>query len=555
VWLGVCGDPLPLLQPSAAALQLMDAACRALPDLRWRCVLLVGGVEEGLLQDEVQEVETAAVVIIEAGMPVGPDTSMDTSMDESRDAFLAMPLNTSMDTSTDTSIEARTPAHHAPQHDATAAAAMALDAPLCRYRVAAVPGLRVRATPSLSAPRVGVLRTGQVVRGAAAAVVGWVALDRGGFTLSRQVRAGPAPTGAAASAAPLLSLIDANDETDADTEDDTEGEDHPSPRYSSAGGGGALSAGRTAASRAQGLPGGGRGAVHAASGREAAEPKRRAEARDAAACAARRDDARRNAAMTAARALLGGVHGSAVHAAHCSGAVLIAVGPSVELLSQPDPTGASGARPGFPRRPPSRRWPHLCSFLLRPPREAAWRDGRRAAAWRHLRGAAVRSRLEDSFHGFAAVGIPPGCIAEVITADRFALRVALGSTSQPCKLSLSAAEAAEARRAARQDRLRRDAERWRMLAAIAAELDRVAGGAGGGGAAGGSLPADERDRPAVGIDFEGKPRGQCPACNACPGYAIPFVVTDHRLVMHCRHCGCLASAHEELKQASTAGEG
>mmetsp|Transcript_37575 Transcript_37575/g.120780 ORF Transcript_37575/g.120780 Transcript_37575/m.120780 type:complete len:256 (+) Transcript_37575:68-835(+) len=253
--------------------------------------------------------------------------------------------------------------------------------------------------------------------------------------------------------------------------------------------------------------------------------------------------------MASARALLGGVHGAAMHAAHCSGAVLIAVGHGTELISQPDPQGGAsfGGRGGAPRRPPSRRWPHLCPFMLRPPREAAWRTGRRAAAWRHLRTAVVRSRLHDSSHGFAAVGIPPGCIAEILTSDRYMLRAALGSTSQPYRLSLCAAEAAEARRAARQDRIRRDADRQRVLDQISAELDRV-------GAAGGARLAQADETGCSGLDYEGKPRGQCPACNACPGYAIPLVVTDHRLGMHCRHCGCLASAHEELKQASLTSE-
>jgi hypothetical protein len=164
----------------------------------------------------------------------------------------------------------------------------------------------------------------------------------------------------------------------------------------------------------------------------------------------------------------------------------------------------------------------------------------------------VRSRLQDASHGFAAAGIPPGCVAEILTSDRYILRAALGSTSQPYKLSVSTAEAAEARRTARQDRLRRDAERRAVLDQISAELARVGADAGAGVA---RLPqTDEAGCPSVGFDFEGKPRGQCPACNACPGYAIPLVVTDHRLVMHCRHCGCLASAHEELKQASSAPE-
>eukprot|EP00962_Isochrysis_galbana_P027285 scaffold8568_cov101-Isochrysis_galbana.AAC.1 len=149
----------------------MGAISRALPALAWRRVRLVGGVEEGLLQDEMQEVETAALVILEAGMPHVSDTSADTSEDTS--------LDTSIGTSTDTSMDTSTGAHRATGLAATAGAAMGLEDPLCRYRVAAVPGLRVRAAPSLSAPRVGVLRTGQIVSGGRAAAGDWVPLEGG----------------------------------------------------------------------------------------------------------------------------------------------------------------------------------------------------------------------------------------------------------------------------------------------------------------------------------------------------------------------------------------
>ena len=90
-----------------------------------------------------------------------------------------------------------------------------------------------------------------------------------------------------------------------------------------------------------------------------------------------------------------------------------------------------------------------------------------------------------------------------------------------------------------------EAERRAVLAAIDDEYSRI------GGQAAEELRAARRAGGAYGgtsgVDLEGRHRGQCPQCNACPGYAMPTVVTDHRLVQYCCHCGCLASCHEELK--------
>ena len=52
-------------------------------------------------------------------------------------------------------------------------------------------------------------------------------------------------------------------------------------------------------------------------------------------------------------------------------------------------------------------------------------------------------------------------------------------------------------------------------------------------------------------DVSGVARGQCPACNACPGYAMPPTGQDHML--YCSNCGCLATAHEPLRTNTSTG--
>uniref|UniRef100_A0A7S0P137 Uncharacterized protein n=1 Tax=Calcidiscus leptoporus TaxID=127549 RepID=A0A7S0P137_9EUKA len=47
------------------------------------------------------------------------------------------------------------------------------------------------------------------------------------------------------------------------------------------------------------------------------------------------------------------------------------------------------------------------------------------------------------------------------------------------------------------------------------------------------------------FDILGVPRGQCPACNACPGFAMP--PTGQDLMLYCLHCGCSAAVHEQLR--------
>ena len=263
--------------------------------------------------------------------------------------------------------------------------------PLCRYYVAAEPGVRRRAQPSLGAATVGVLRRGAVLRGRAAAG-GWVWLEGGGYALSRGQRG-----------ARLLRLIDADDETDASSE-----EEERSGGSSATGGGGG---------------GGGGGA--------AAQRKEAAAARDAAAKEARRAERARCAAMRAAEELLWCEAGKEAWRAHCGGAPLVAVGSAAELLCQNEPPRSAAGRPGCPTCSPQLRWPRVLPFLLRQPRAGAWHAGRRAAAWRELRAAVIRTRLE----GPAAVGLPPGSVLGVLPGAGFSVRAALGSAAPPHRLT------------------------------------------------------------------------------------------------------------------------
>ena len=47
-------------------------------------------------------------------------------------------------------------------------------------------------------------------------------------------------------------------------------------------------------------------------------------------------------------------------------------------------------------------------------------------------------------------------------------------------------------------------------------------------------------------DFYGGTRGQCPRCNACPGYETPQTAHAQTLLIYCVHCGCEAKEHERI---------
>jgi hypothetical protein len=129
----------------------------------------------------------------------------------------------------------------------------------------------------------------------------------------------------------------------------------------------------------------------------------------------------------------------------------------------------------------------------------------------------------------------------VLPSLGFSQRTLLGS-APPCKLS--ATDLLHRRRLAisRRDRRAVDAARGEILAGIRAALasagvdavkaERAAATAGG-----------SRSR-------DGVPRGQCPRCNACPGFCPPKLLPT-RLAewrAYCAHCGCEDLQHEPLRE-------
>ena len=179
---------------------------------------------------------------------------------------------------------------------------------------------------------------------------------------------------------------------------------------------------------------------------------------------------------------------------------------------------------------------------------------------------ARRGGSVDCSHGFAAVGMPPGCVLAALPARRFALRSMLSGTA-PVRLSLPALQAAEARRLERQRRRRVDASREEVLRLLRAELVGWAR-ADGETAEGAAEAAAERVMRRALEDARGAPgggaldifctvRGQCCGCVACPGYALPPLRSplNSTLVMCCLACGCIADAHEDVGHAAKARAG
>ena len=403
VWVGITPGGTSPFRPGAAAEQVMASACSWMPQFRWSHIHLVGDVEEGLLADEVALLGESTIVVIE----IGP-TSLEAS-----------PVRASPTASTSNGIEA------------------------CRYVVEAVPGVRVRAAPSVRAPTVGILRNGDQVQGSPPGPEDWVALSHGGYALAREAPrqaarhfpshpvASPAGAGAAPpfeTACPrpretFLRLIDADDETDVDSEGecalgqigDASAKAGPRLRIPSK----SHRSERVPGSQIQTTAFDGHGAPES--------PCRAGQRKDSSRCA----PPPRHATSSAARRLLGGVYGAAIHAAHCNGAVIVAIGDAVELLAQTAVPASTAAKDGRVSREPTRLWPQLAPYVVRMPREEAWRAGRRAAAWRELRTSVAQARLSAHDNGFSGVGLPPGCVAAVHTSDKFALRPALGSLWQP----------------------------------------------------------------------------------------------------------------------------
>ncbi|KAL1507775.1 hypothetical protein AB1Y20_007385 [Prymnesium parvum] len=155
---------------------------------------------------------------------------------------------------------------------------------------------------------------------------------------------------------------------------------------------------------------------------------------------------------------------AALHECHCRGGVIFAIDSACSLFGQPlaeqrPPPRREAHRAGAAPRAATISWPHLLDYHvgIQPPLD---RDGH--VSWRRLRGAASQAGLADGAHNFVAVGLPAGSVVAVLTAQRNALRPALGS-APPRKYSHRELQAWRARRDARKLRRRVEAERSKVL--------------------------------------------------------------------------------------------
>ncbi len=552
VWLRVGGSaeaPQPTCLPSACAAQVVRAVSSALPQLRWRYLHAAAGVCEPLLDDEVASLEAAAVIVLEAAtdpLPraaAGPTRGPGTPSSSAGAAPFA----------SDASLHAVSG-----RRDEVA------------YTVAWRPGVRVRSAPAPDAPVVALLRHGARVLGAPPRE-GWVHLQRGGFALLRgplaqgmllrpedesPVRTPAPPSSAAASPAAASPAA-------------------ASPAAASPAAASLAAASSAAASPAAAAAEGARGARGAARSPAATEmlsapegaveaAEARAAAEEAVSLAAEREEdaavEREQGALTTAqlRALAvesvqGGCQGAldlmatpslaAVYRSHCAGGVLIGVDRGCLLLgcrpSTRKPAANAQQRAAAARRraaedaavaariPVLPAWPALLPFAL------GLGDGPATdkPAWRRLRSAVHQLDVRDNGHGFAALGLPPGCVVLALSAQRFALRSVLGGAA-PLKISRAEVDRDEGRR--QRGRVARRAERERKerlaeMARLGVRHDRLSS-----------------SRPHQADTF-GELRGACEGCDECTGWCQPLCDGSHgQLLFCCAVCGCPNTKHQSL---------
>lgn len=272
-----------------------------------------------------------------------------------------------------------------------------------------------------------------------------------------------------------------------------------------------------------------------------------------------------------AREVLGEDASAPLHACHMRGGVLIAVDQACALLGQirrpitprqkkdaaaaalagayatdgkASNGGSNGAAAGAARgselaarsetRPEARSlgdWPTPLPFAvgLAP---VAPKEDARVMSWRRL--ASTAKGVEDSCHGFAAVGLPPGCAVTVLTQKRCRLRAALGS-SQPRLFTADAMRERLERVAATRQKRRVEMECEKNLASLSRAYALI----------GEPFPPEPRTGPFA--DFSGVLRGHCLLFNGCPGFELPKCHHEPRLMSLCVHCGCDATAHEQMR--------
>ena len=169
-----------------------------------------------------------------------------------------------------------------------------------------------------------------------------------------------------------------------------------------------------------------------------------------------------------------------------------------------------------------------------------------------LHRAALRSELEDCTQGFCALELPEACVVVCRLDERFLTRPVLGS-STPARLSRARVLEDEATLARMWSALEAERVRASNLSFIAAALAEEPE----------PIRAAWPNHAVSRRDVSGILRGQCPSCNACPGFRPTHL--DHisaqalkranlaprdvqALRKVCAECGCAAALHEKLRE-------
>ena len=178
------------------------------------------------------------------------------------------------------------------------------------------------------------------------------------------------------------------------------------------------------------------------------------------------------------------------------------------------------------------QWPTPLPFAvgLAPP---APKDHASVMSWRRLMSTA--RGVDDSAHGVAACGLPPGGAFAVLMDKKGKVRPAL-SSAQPRLFSHEAMRERLERVTTTREQRKIFVECDRNLGSLRRAYELI----------------NEPFPPPVGTggpfaDFHGALRGHCNRCNGCPGYDLPRCQHEPSLMGLCVHCGCEGGAHEPMR--------
>ncbi|KAL1520515.1 hypothetical protein AB1Y20_022093 [Prymnesium parvum] len=165
------------------------------------------------------------------------------------------------------------------------------------------------------------------------------------------------------------------------------------------------------------------------------------------------------------------------------------------------------------------------------------RAGARMGDWSFLRAAAARSMVHEGVcPPFTALGLPCGSVVAALPSRQWAVRPVLGSAA-PYKLSRTKLSEWQTARDVRRARQLIEVERHQVLRRIEEEqaAHRTV-----------QMATSLQNRCAKGLK-----RGHCPRCNGCDGFSRWPFGPRHPLADMCSRCGCKGEDHELLERAVT----